>query len=87
MTDDFGNVSGGILAPIAGAVAVAPSDATDLDKTTRGLYVGTAGNVKTTLKSGDVVTFKNLAAGIVHPIRVSRVWATGTTAADVVGVY
>lgn len=32
-------------------------------------------------------TFNNLVAGVVHPLRAKRVYATGTDATDIVGVY
>jgi hypothetical protein len=47
------------------------------------LYVGTAGNIKIDTLDGDTVTLTNIAAGIVHPIWVKRVYATGTTASNI----
>lgn len=69
------------------AFAVVPSDANDLPTWTRGLYVGSAGHVKVTLTGGSTVTFQNLVAGIIHPIMAKRVYSTGTTATNIVGVY
>lgn len=74
--------------PAIHAVAITPSDATDLTNGTRGLYVGVTGNVKVDMLGGDTaITFVGLAAGVVHPLRVSRVYSTGTTATSIVGVY
>ena len=68
------------------AAAVTPSDTADL--TNSGfLYVGASGNVKVDTSDGDTVTFTDLAAGIVHPIRVKRVYSTGTTATSILAVY
>jgi hypothetical protein len=39
-----------------------------------------------TLKLGATVSFVNLAAGSILPIRATRVHATGTTAGDLVGL-
>lgn len=50
------------------------------------LYVGGTGNLKVTTENGDVVTFSSVPAGSVIPIRVSLVWATGTTATSIVGL-
>ena len=36
--------------------------------------------------SGEDITFPGLAAGVVHPLEVIRVFATGTTADDIRGV-
>ena len=59
------------------------------------LYVGGAGNVQVvmadrsledgaTAQTADKTLFTALAAGVVHPIRVKRVLATGTTATAIV---
>lgn len=72
-----------IASPITGAAAVTPSDSTDLSEVTLALYIGTAGAAKLTLMDGSVVTYAALAAGR-HPLRVKRVWATGTTATGIV---
>lgn len=66
--------------------AVTPDNANDLTIQTRGLYVGGTGDVKVTSITGDVVTFVGVPAGMVLPIRVKRVWATGTTATAIVGL-
>lgn len=62
---------------------VTPDDATDLPNS-GALYVGTEGDVKATLIGGGTVIFKNVPAGTFMPIMVNRVFATGTTAADLV---
>jgi hypothetical protein len=51
----------------------------------RGLYVGTTGNLKVTMRDGGDQTFMNAPVGY-HPIAVRRVWATGTTASNIVGL-
>lgn len=68
------------------AAAVTPSDANDLTNVTRALWVGTAGSVQVTMRAGQTVTFSNMNVGW-HPIRVRRVWATGTTATNIVAVW
>jgi len=72
-------------APAGGAFAITPNDSTDLTRLTRGLYVGVGGNVAVRIGGVDV-TFSNLAAGVVHPLRVTRVLSTGTTATNIVGL-
>jgi hypothetical protein len=66
------------------AQAVTTSD-TDPNVFAR-LYIGGAGNVKVTTENGDAVTFTAVPVGTVLPIRVSLVWATGTTATNIVGL-
>ena len=52
-----------------------------------GLYVGGAGDVKVTMAGGEDVTFTGLSAGSVYPIRVKRVWSTGTTATNLLVLW
>ena len=73
-----------IVSPITGAFAITPNDATDLQEVTLSLFVSVGGAVKVTLYDGSVVTYANLTAGR-HPLRVKRVWATGTAATGLVG--
>lgn len=79
-----------LTGPIQTGYAITPSDTLDVSITTRGLYVGVAGDVKVTLAAnatGSSVVLKGLASGIIHPIGVRRIYATGTTATDIVGLY
>lgn len=69
------------------ASAVTPHDANDLANPTIAIYLGTDGDLKVDLVGGSTVTFKNLSGGVFHPIRATRVYNTGTTATDIVGVY
>ncbi len=80
---DFPNDLSG---PAIDAVAITPSDSADLASPVRGIYVGTSGDVKVTLISGNAVVLKNLVAGVAHGLLVTRVWATGTSAANIVGI-
>jgi hypothetical protein len=86
-TDMFEPKGRSLDSPIENAFAVTPNDSTDLTISTRGIYVGSSGALKVTTVRGDEITFTNLAAGIIHPIRVARVWSTGTTASSIVGVF
>lgn len=73
-----------IASPVTGAFSITPNDSTDLAEVTLSLYVSVAGAVKVTMNDGSVVTYANLTAGR-HPLRVKRVWATGTAATGLVG--
>ncbi|MBU0642351.1 MAG: hypothetical protein KJ731_15500 [Alphaproteobacteria bacterium] len=86
--DKFLNNTTSLTAPVSNGFSVIASDTEDQPYVTRGLYVGTSGNV-TVLLAGDStpVTLNNLVAGVLHPLRVKRVYATGLTAAALVGVY
>lgn len=75
--------------PALNAAAVTPSDSTDLPHVSRALYVGGAGNVTVTPAGGTAsVAFTGVLAGSILPIRVSRVWATGTgSSTAIVNLY
>lgn len=83
MSDKFKNYTPGVRDPIQSAIVVSPNDSVDLPVVSRAIYVGSGGDMQVTLLSGDVVTFKNMLAGW-HPIRVSRIWNTETTASEIV---
>jgi hypothetical protein len=72
------------------AVSTAPEEITPSDATTftatRGLYVGAGGDVKVDTAEAVGVTFRNALSGAVLPVAVTRVYATGTTAAGLVGL-
>lgn len=76
------------LGPSDQMVAVTPSDSADLTFVTRGVYVGVAGDLTVTPAYGASasVLFKAVPAGSLLPIRVSRIWATGTTATQIVAL-
>ena len=51
------------------------------------LYVGGAGNVRVKMAGGNDVTFTAVAAGSFLPINVIQVFATKTTATDIVALW
>lgn len=71
--------------PAVGAVSVTPDDSADLAVPARALYIGGEGNVRVAMANGDVVTF--MAASGFFPASVRRVYATSTTATDIVALY
>ena len=73
--------------PARSATEITPNDTTDLTTPTRGIYLGASGNVKVDMVDSGTVTFSSMAAGMVHPLRVKRIYATGTTATSIIGVY
>mgnify|MGYP000423270161 CR=1 FL=1 len=78
----------GYTAPAIGAAAVTPSDSADLPRIARALYIGVSGNVSVICEDGGAaVTFSNLSAGQILPLRVKRVRSTSTTATSIVALY
>jgi hypothetical protein len=65
---------------------VTPSDSTDLANVSRSLYVTNGGVVVYTTVSGETVT-RTFPDNYIVPVRVKRVWSTGTTATGICNWY
>lgn len=75
------------LRPAQGGFAITPNDSANLTQTTRWLIVGTAGDVKVDFADGTAaVVLKAVPVGV-HPLAVKKVFATGTTAQNLSGLY
>lgn len=85
--DIFKNFHSSLESPARCAVAVIPSDTEALPRITRALYVGEGGSVSVEMVDGPVAVFRNLPAGALLPVRVSKVRATGTTAGAILGLW
>ncbi|MDR3599372.1 MAG: hypothetical protein P4L49_02635 [Desulfosporosinus sp.] len=81
------DLNGNVLTAQSAGV-VTPSDSVNLvGGTTKGLYIGGAGNVSVLMQDGTSVTFVALAIGMFHNISVKRVNVTGTTATNILALY
>lgn len=78
--------SGDKVAPAENAFVIEPSDSADLESPTRGVYVGSVGDLRVRMVGGNVLKFVGLGEGIIHPLRIIRIYATGTTATDIIGL-
>jgi hypothetical protein len=76
---DSGLYSLPLDSPATWASAVVPSDTDDL-------YVGGTGDVRVRMRGGNDVTFAAVPTGTVLPIRVTRVFLTGTTATNIIAM-
>lgn len=72
--------------PASSAAAVTPSDSVNLTRAADALYVGSAGNLVAVM-NGTAITFSNVPAGTVLPIKCTRVNSTNTTASGIVALY
>lgn len=86
MKDDFKKFHVGMESPCEGAEAITAHDTDQLDFATRAIYVGGAGNIRVDMVSDDTVTFNGVVAGTILPIRVRKVYSTGTTATNLIGL-
>jgi len=76
------------------AAAVTPSNTADIPYVGGGdinwpcvLFIGGAGNLRVLTAGGDDVTFTGVLAGSFLPVQVKRVFATGTTATNIVALW
>lgn len=51
------------------------------------LYIGTGGNLRVLTSGNDVITFNNVQDGMFFPINVIQVYATGTTALNIIALW
>lgn len=85
MADAFANYTSGLESPATDLTETTPSDTQDLPHTSRAINVGTGGTLRVTTVNGQTGTI-HIVAGIAFPIRVTRIWQTGTTATDIVAL-
>jgi hypothetical protein len=88
MATDFRNEALKADSPASDGAVVTPNDSTDLPYTSK-LYIGGTGNLRVTLRDqadGDSVTLSAVPVGFL-PLLVKRVWATSTTATNIVALY
>ena len=74
------------IIPAEALVSITPNDSANLSAPIRALYVGASGDVKFVDMAGTTITLVGLAAGVFHPVRAVKVFATDTDATDIVGV-
>lgn len=84
--DKFASDPNTLSTPATEVAEIVPSDTTDIAHITKALNAATAGTVRITTERG-AVTDIFLAAGVVFPLRVRRVWATGTSATGLRALY
>jgi hypothetical protein len=75
------------------AAAVTKSDTVDIPNPGNGevegcvLYIGTGGILRVLTAAGDDITFQNVPNGIFFPIQVVRVFASTTTANNIIALW
>jgi len=67
------------------AIEITPDDVGDLTPRPRALFIGGTGNIRVMTWDGSDVTFNSVPVGVL-PISVRRVFATGTTAGNIIGL-
>jgi hypothetical protein len=75
------------------AAVVTPSDTARIADVSGGvnngcvLYIGGAGNLKVETVGGDEVTFVGINTGTFLPVQVVKVFATGTSATNILALW
>lgn len=86
---EFNNSHSGRTLPLEAGFtrgeSVTPNDSADLSNVSR-LYIGVSGDVKVDTIGGSTITFKNHPVGYM-PGFVKRVYATGTTASQILALW
>lgn len=86
MSDSFNKFKSGLGSPASHLAPVTPDDANDLPATCRALNVAASGLITITTVGGSTATVY-VNAGVAFPVRARRVWASGTTATDIVAMW
>ncbi|MGJ8543871.1 MAG: spike base protein, RCAP_Rcc01079 family [Sulfitobacter sp.] len=86
IADSFSEYSPGLSSPVQGGFDITADDAVDLPQVTRAVMVTGAGDVTALFKNGDTLSLAGLVPGVIYPLRVMRVLATGTTATGLKGL-
>ena len=84
--DMFGDFTPSFSSSICGGFDIVLDDVVDLPNVTRALVLASGRDVSVILRNGDVITLPGLTAGVVYPVRVSRVLVAGTTATGLKGL-
>jgi hypothetical protein len=66
------------------AITLATSDSATFEPAS--LYIGTGGDLKVVDSSGNTTIFANVPGGTILPVLVTQVFATGTTASDLISL-
>lgn len=85
--DTFGTVLDSLIAPARNCFAITPQDDVLLSVVPKAIYVGTGGKLSVrAVDSTSDVTFNNVPSGSILDVRVTAIRATGTTAANLIGL-
>lgn len=72
--------------PARAAFAITPHDTNFLPALTLGIYVGGIGNIAILDSEDGVPIFVGVVVGSIIPVRAQKVFATGTTATNLLGL-
>jgi hypothetical protein len=86
MAKNFSGRAKGMDDPADRLISLTPNDGADLPNgPTRGVFIGIAGSLTVRDMHGNEAVLTSLDAQY-HPIRITRLLATGTTASSIIGL-
>ena len=73
----------------SGIFEITPSDTDLLPTYISQFYIGGTGDVKFETEAGEIITMVGLAEGVIYPftLLIVKIFATGTTAQNIVGIF
>ena len=83
MKDNFSNYAQNVNSPLFAAEACPDASDCALSEVSRAVHIGVPGDLEVTMLDGTRLVIPGLASGW-HPIRISHIWAAGSTAQSVV---
>ncbi len=86
-TDPYSGTSATVQTSATNGFAITPSDSVDLTVLPKAISATTDGIIRCTLSGMTDGTFIDVPSSGYASIRCKRVWATGTTATGLVGLY
>jgi len=87
MSDRFKDYRTELDSPAESGVTLTPDDNNDLVAPTRAVYIGVSGDIKVDMLGEGTATVWTAVPVGVFPIRITRLYATDTTAANVNSMY
>lgn len=86
-TTNFNSESTDLDDPATSAVAITPDNGTDLVQTSRYIMVAGAGTMSVDMHGLGTNVQLTLAQDVMYPIRVKRIYVTGTAATGIIAFY
>lgn len=68
------------------AFTIVPSDSVNFTTPARAIYSGAGGDITLVTPGGTTILFSAVPAGMILPVKATRVNATGTIATNLVGI-
>ncbi len=85
-TDKFSRHEARLESPAGNAETIDPGIEENLSQTSRGLYIGTDGDLHCIMEGGQEVTFIGVFGGTILPVRIVKIFSD-STASGLLNLY